>query len=175
MAVLSRKKWLIAALAVITAVAVGVSIWALFFRDTRPPLAPDYAPQETEQNATPIEGDTSGEKLETPQGGGAVSLTYSKKVDIDISDQKAALLFANPSRSTQDMVLQLVIQDTAVIRSGRLMPGSQVTTLDLIKGAEKQLSPGGYEGKFVVLYYNRETGEKAMVNTEIPVTIAVTE
>lgn len=175
MAVSSRRNRIIPILVLITALAVGVSIWALFFRDSEPPLAPDYAPREEEQNATPIEGDTGGEKLEAPQGGGAVSLTYSKEVGIDLSDKKVSLMFANPSKSTQDMVLQLVIQNSVVIQSGKLIPGNQVTALDLPEDAQKRLSPGGYDGKFAVLYYNRESGEKAMVNTEIPVTVTVTE
>lgn len=40
---------------------------------------------------------------------------------------------------------------------------------------EKRLSAGGYDGKFVVLYYGRTSGELAMVNTEIPVTVTVTD
>ena len=51
--------------------------------------------------------------------------------------------------------------------------GFTVKLLDLLEGAEKQLSAGGYEGKFVVLYYDQTSGEKAMVNTEIPITINV--
>ena len=165
---------LIIILALVTAAAIGVSIWAVFFREKTPVLAPDYAPQETEQNASPIESD-DGSKLDSPEGGGAVSLTYSKEVSIDLSDKKATLMFGNPSKSTQDMVLQLVIKDKVIIQSGRLTPGNQVTTLDLLKDAEKQLAAGGYDGKFVVLYYNQESGEKAMVNTEIPVTVTVSE
>ena len=34
---------------------------------------------------------------------------------------------------------------------------------------------GGYDGKFVVLYYDRASGERAMINTEIPVSVTVTE
>ena len=73
------------------------------------------------------------------------------------------------------MVLQLVIDDVVIIQSGRLEPGNRVTTLNLLDGAEKRLAAGGYNGKFVVLYYDRASGEKAMVNTDIPVTVTVTE
>ena len=45
--------------------------------------------------------------------------------------------------------------------------------LDLMEGVEKKLGVGGYEGKFIVHYYDQTTGEKAMVNTEIPITINV--
>lgn len=168
----SKSNLLILILLLITVIAICVTVWALFFRDTGPVLAPDYAPQEEEQNAETIPGDT-GEKLDNPEGGGSVSLTYSREVSIDLSDETAILLFANPGKSNQDMVLQIVIQDTVIVQSGTLKPGNQVTTLDLLDGAAKKLSAGTYEGNFNALYYNPETGEKAIVNTEIPITITV--
>ena len=95
------KKILIPVLLLITLIAIGVTIWALCFRDTAPVLAPDYAPVEEESNAQAIEDD-SGEKLEAEEGGGAVSLTYSNEVTIDLSDKAASLVFANPGKSVQD-------------------------------------------------------------------------
>ncbi len=172
----SQKKkptLLIPVLLVITVVAICVTIWALFYRDTGPVLAPDYAPQEEEVNAETIPGDT-GEKLDNPEGGGSVSLTYSRDMQIDLSEKTATLLFANPGKSNQDMVLQIVIQGEVIVQSGTLKPGNQVTRLSLIDGMEKKLSAGVYEGNFAVLYYHPETGEKAIVNTEIPITITVT-
>lgn len=168
----SKPNLLIPILLIITVIAICVTVWALFFRDSGPALAPDYAPQEEEQNAETIPNDT-GEKMENPEGGGSVSLTYSREVFIDLSDEIATLLFANPGKSNQDMILQIVIQDTVIVQSGTLKPGNQVTVLDLLNGAAKKLSAGTYEGNFNVLYYNPETGEKAIVNTEIPITITV--
>lgn len=161
-------------LLLITITAVGVSIWAIWFRDSAPVLTPDYAPQQLEENAEPI-GDSEDEKLPQSEGGGAVSLTYAKEVSIRLSDKTASLLFANPTKSNQDIVLQLVIDDVVILQSGRLEPGNRVTTLNLLDGAEKRLAAGGYNGKFAVLYYDRTSGEKAMVNTEIPVTVTVAE
>lgn len=163
---------LILLLLIITLLASCTTIWALFFRDSGPTLAPDYAPQEMEQRAETIPDD-SDEKLEKPEGGSSVSLTYSNKVTIDLSDKVASVYFANPGKSNQDMVLQISVQDTVIIQSGTLKPGQQVKLLDLLEDADSLLQPGGYEGKFVVLYYDQESGEKAMVNTEIPITINV--
>ena len=169
---------IIAIVALFTVAALCVTIWALFFRepsagdDNKVILNPDYSPQKQEQNAETIPNET-GDKMEPPEGGGAVSLTYSNEVKIDISDKAAAVYFANPGKSNQDMVLQVVIQDTVILQSGTLKPGNQVKLLNLLEGAEKMLQPGGYEGKFVVLYYDPISGEKSMVNTEIPITINV--
>ncbi|MCD8120588.1 MAG: hypothetical protein LUE29_14125 [Lachnospiraceae bacterium] len=169
------KLLIILLLLLITVIAVCITIWALFFRETKTvTLSPDYAPQETEENAEAI-GDDDDEKLEASEGGGAVSLSYSTEVTIDLSEETATLYFANPSKSTQDMVLQLVIQDTVVIQSGLLVPGNQVASLNLLDGAADLLEEGGYDGEFLVLYYDPDSREKAVVNTEIPVTITVTE
>ena len=50
-----------------------------------------------------------------PPGGGAVSLTYSKDVSVNLSDKNIDLMFANPATSTADMALQLVIKDTVIM------------------------------------------------------------
>lgn len=171
---MGNKKWLTPLLALIALIAVGVTIWAIFFHRPQVVLAPDYAPVEEEENAQPIEGD-SGDKLEAQEGGGAVSLTYANEVTVDLSDRKADLLFANPGKSLQDMVVQIAIDEMVIVQSGTLKPGNQVTTLSLLDGAENQLQPGGYDGKFVVFYYDPDSGEKAVVNTEIPITVTVQE
>ncbi len=168
-----QHKTIILLLLLLLILSLCMTIWALFFRESVPALAPDYAP-EIESSAKQIDSDSST-KLKAPPGGGAVSLTYSKDVSVNLSDKKIDLMFANPAKSTADMVLQLVIKDTVILQSGRLRPGNQVTSLDLPDGAENQLAAGGYDGKFVVLYYDQQSGEKAMIHTEIPVTVTVTE
>ena len=73
---------LIVVLLLISAAAVCVTIWALFFRDDGQ-LTPDYAPVDEEANAEEIPDD-SGEKMEVPEGGGSVSLTYTREVSIEL-------------------------------------------------------------------------------------------
>lgn len=171
-----KKTWiLILLLGLVTAIAIGVTVWALFFRQPEVSvLAPDYAPQEIEQNAEDM-GDSGKDKLEAPEGGGSVNLQFQDKVTIDLSDSKATLYYANPYESTQDVLLQIVIQDTLIAQSGRIVPGNEVKTLELAEDAGKTIQPGGYDGKLVLSFYNPETGEKATVNTEIPVKITVVE
>ena len=172
----NNTKLLIILLALVTLAAICVTVWALFFRKPDVVLAPDYAPQETEANAEAIPDD-SGDKMDAPEGGGAVSLIYMTDVTIDLSDKSATLMFGNPQKSTQDMVVQIVVKDTVIAQSGKLTPGNRVTTLDLLADAPK-LGAGTYTSencKFVVLYYNQESGEKAILNTEIPITVTVQE
>ena len=167
-----KTRILIILLLSVTVAASCITVWALFFHTPKVVLAPDYAPKETEAHAEIIPND-SGEQKKSEEGGGSVSLTYSNQVSIDLSDKTAYLMFANPGKSNQNMVLQIVIQNEVIVQSGTILPGRQVMTLDLMDGAVSKLSPGGYDGSFSVLYYHPESGEKAIVNTEIPIHIEV--
>ena len=169
-----KQRLLIFILLFITVAALCVTVWALFFQKPDIKLAPDYAPVKTEENARPIPGDTGKQNTAQP-GSGSVTLTYSTQVDIDLDGRNVALLFANPGKSNQDMVLQIVIRDTVLLQSGRLTPGNQVERLELTDEAAAMLSPGGYEGSFRIFYYDAQTGEKAIIHTEIPVSITVSQ
>ena len=169
----SKGKIIIVILLLLLAIsAVGVTIFTLTQNNAEPASAPEYTPQQLDSKADKME-ETDESKLEAEAGGGAVGLTYSTAVSIDISDGTAASLFQNPQRSTQDMVLQLVVgegdEETVLGESDLIPVGYSLSTMNVTEAS--RLSPGGYEGKFRVLYYNTETGEKAVVNTEIPVEI----
>ena len=169
-----KKRWMLAALILLLLLLItscSVTIWSIFFRDTKPTLAPDYAPQEIEPNVTPTP-DTGKDKLEQEEGGGSVSIEYNKDVVVDLSDKTVKVSFTNPQESNQDMVLQVVIKDQVIAESKLIPPGNKLELLPLKEGFE--LSEGGYDGKYTVAYYY-ENGEKAMVQTDIPLTVKVQE
>lgn len=166
-----RQKILIGLLAAITAIAVAFAAVLMILEKGEEPFAPDYAP-EVEENAEAIPDDR-GESADASGGGGKVSLTYSDQVTIDLQKGTASLMFANPGKSNKSVVLQIVIQDTVIAQSGTIMPGKQIAELSLHKGALNKIVSGGYYGKFAVYFYDLDSEEKAVVNTEIPVTITV--
>lgn len=169
----NKKLWrLILLLLLVTSIATATAIWAWFFRGPDAVLAPDYAPTETESYAEAIPNDAD-EKNEAEQGGGSVSLTYSNEVIIDLSDQTATLLFANPGRSSHDMLIQIVVQDQVLVQSGLLKAGNQVKNLAVSPETAGRLKTGGYDGLFMIYYYDQSSGERAVVNTEIPIHITV--
>ena len=134
-------------------------------------LIPDLAPEETEPNVETIPNDTSTKADST--NGGSVRLLYSDRVTIDLSDDMASLYFGNPSRSNQDMILRIVIQEEVIAQSGLIPAGYQVETLELLPDTSSMLRAGTYSGKFVIYYYNQENDERATINTEIPISIVV--
>ncbi|MGM9553067.1 MAG: hypothetical protein ACI3V2_02080 [Faecousia sp.] len=167
-----KKNRLILVLIIGIVICLGVTIWALFFRDRGEVLIPDYAPQVLEPNARPIPGDDDT-KLDAPAGGGAISIEYENRVTIDLSEGKAYLSYANPGKSTQNIVLRIEIQDTAVAQSGTILPGNQVSELELSDGAAEKLKEGIYDAVFRILSYDPVTGEKAMVDTLAEITVTV--
>ena len=169
----NKQNLLIFILLLITVVAVSVTVWALFFRTTDAALVPDHAPVVEEANAQPIPGD-SGKGEAAEPGSGNVSLSYSNQVTIDLSSKTVRLIFANPGRSNQDVMLQLVIQGRVILQSGRITPGNQVTELVLPEESAAILIAGGYEGTFLLHFYDALSSEKSIVTTELPVSVTVT-
>ena len=170
-----KRKWLIILLCLLLAICIGVTVWALFFRDSgTPPITPDYPPQGTEQNQKPLEGD-EGDKIDSPEGGGAINVTYGTAVTVDLSENKVTLLYANPQASNQNVAILIMIDDLVVAKSDQITPGYGVDTLPLEEYAKERLAVGGYDGELVIRAYDPETGEKAMVDTKGEITITVVE
>ena len=168
-----NRKLLIIILIIAIALCIAVTVWALFFRQPKDTMSPDYAPQVLEPNAIPV-SDADESKLDAPEGGGAISLEYDDKVTIDLTDAKAYLNYSNPGKSTQDIVLRIEIQDTAVAQSGTIPPGNRLNELELLEGAENMLKEGVYtDAVFRILSYDPDTGEKAMVDTLAEITVTV--
>ena len=125
-------------------------------------LLPDYPPQDTDVNQSPMQDDPGG-TLETSTGGAGVNLTYMATATADLSDGIVSLYYANPSKSTQDMVVTLVVDGSIVCRSQRITPGNQITSLPINEEVRDLLEVGGYNAEYVVGCYDPETGEKAVV------------
>lgn len=147
-----KKRWLLLLLLLLLLV-FAVGMWALFCR-RRTQTAPAAA---------------------EPSGGSSVTLTYSDAVSINLSSDEAALLFANPEKSAWNAAVRLMIQDTAAAQSDMLSPGQEVTVLPLADGAGDALTPGSVDGRLLVSFYDPQSGEKAMLDAEIPVTVTVTK
>lgn len=114
---MNNKKVLsiIIALCVITAGSLAVTAFLLLNR-TKPVDNIDvYPPVAKDPNASPIEEEDSNPPLENPEGGGAVSLTYSNQATAQKGDGVASIMFQNPARSNQSIVIQLQITDKELL------------------------------------------------------------
>lgn len=170
---LKNLKWLIIILVTGIVICTGVTIWALFFRGGGD-ISPDYPPQGIESNQTPIDGDDSG-KLDSPEGGGAINVTYGTAAKVDLSEKTVTVYYANPNASNQNVSILIMVNDLVVAKSDLITPGNQVSKLELQKDAASRLQVGGYDAELVVRAYDPDSGEKAMVDTKGELTLTVTE
>ena len=166
-----KKKILIISLsALLLVLIIGIIVCVVMLNNNKPTvdesdkLVPDYPPQETEPNQAPMEGDPGG-TIETEAGGAGVNLTYTATATVDLSEGTVKLYYANPSKSTQDMVVSLVLENenTVICRSQTITAGNQVSELPLEASAKEMLEVGGYNARYVVGCYDPNTNEKAIV------------
>ena len=168
-----KRRLLIILLCIGIAVCIAVTIWALFFRKTdSKPLIPDFAPEQTEPNVQPVPDD--GSKMDVPQGGGGISIEYDSSVTVSLSENKAHFQYTHPTKSTQNIILCIAVQDTVIAQSGLITPGNQLQELTLLDGMADKLSPGTYsDAQFKILSYDPASGEKSMVDTAAQITLTV--
>lgn len=141
-----------------------------------PVLEPDFELVQQDQNAETIPGETgNAEKPQVEQGGGSMTLIYSDQVSVSLSTGKVGLFYQNPLDSSHSIVVQILItrgeEKYLVAQSGGIDPGYMLTELTLEKGL--QLSEGVYEGVIRLLFFDPDTGERAVVDTNIPADITV--
>lgn len=154
------------------AICLCITIWALFFRGSGD--SPDYPIQRIEPNQVPIEEDDR-EKLDSPEGGGAINVTYSTSAAVSLSDQKVTFYYANPGASNQNVSILIQTGDLVVAKSDLITPGNQVHELTLEDNVSSLLKEGTYNAELIVRAYDPDSGEKAMVDTEGEITMTVTK
>lgn len=141
-------------------------------------LEPDYPTMSVDSGAQPIESEPNESAPEVSQGGGSVTISFKDQVTYSLSTGKISMFYQNPSVSTHNVVVQMILvhgEDEYLLgQSGILQPGYQVTSMTVDEDAP-QLSMGGYDGKIRLRFYDPVTGERAIVDTDIPCTITVKE
>lgn len=168
-----EKKFKLIHLALIILIVICIVLIVCLVKKNDMTLTPDYAPGTIDTNA--IKEKDSGTKLDVTNGGGAVSISYSNIVEVDSKNKTIKMYFKNPGTSRESIVLEVIIlngdKEYSIARSDLLPPGYSLYKLDLSKGVK--LSKGGYKGIFRTTYYNEETGEREIVNSEIDISIEV--
>lgn len=173
----ATRNIIIIVLSVLIVICLGVTVWALFFRDSggpSGPITPDYPPQGTEEGQKPIEGDEGG-KIDSPAGGGAIRVTYSPNATVSLTEKKITFYYANPGASNQNVRLLIKVGEVYLAKSELITPGNYIEELTLADEAVALLQEGGYNAELLIQSYDPETGEKAMVDTKGELTITVTE
>ena len=133
-------------------------------------IDPDHPLPTEDPNVSTLPDDPGSDTPATsPQGGGSVSMIYTLEVQVTLSTGDVKIYFRNPGASNHDVAIDLYVisngNQTPIAQSGLIKAGYGLETLTMMEGVT--LSEGVYEGKYVVHFYNPETGERALVEPEI--------
>lgn len=133
--------------------------------DKDPNLVPDDDPNGGGQT-----DDGAGEKTDIEEGGGSVSMIYTLEADLSLASSEIAMYFKNPSNSSHDVVLELYVMNGEepiyVSTSGRIPAGTGLFTMTF-DPSKASLAMGSYEAQYRVLYYDPNSGERALVESVI--------
>ncbi|MFA5561430.1 MAG: hypothetical protein WDA00_02165 [Eubacteriales bacterium] len=111
-----KKLILTILLCVVILASATVTIVLLVKKSHRPDDQDLYPTLSLEPNAELIdEGGSTQAPLTNPEGGGAVGLTYSNQATAPRGDGVASILFRNPAKSNQGIIIQLQITDRELI------------------------------------------------------------
>lgn len=165
-----KQKLIIILLIIGIVICIGVTIWALFFRDGD--TTTDYPPKGIEAGQLPLEDDNSN-KLDSPEGGGAINVTFGTTATVSLSDKTVTLYYANPNASNQDVSVLIMVEDLVVAQSDLINPGNYINELKLTDKAKSALQEGVYNAELVIRAHNPDSGEKAMVDTKGELTLNV--
>lgn len=163
-----KQRLLIVILLLITIISILITLWAVFIREPTVKYI-EYELPSIDENLEKITDNTANNSTDLES---SVWITYSKEVEISKSENKAYIQFSNGEASTEIIIIQLYLEDKLIAESGSILNGYKLETMSLNDNLE-DLENGTYDGKFLLLHYDLESGEKTIVNTEIPVEITI--
>ena len=147
-------------------IAGGILLGTLL---SKPPVEPENEKKAPDQYLEPIKDDDVP-RADSEPGGGSVSMIYTLEATIESGSNMATIYFRNPQASNHDVALDFYIlsggERVLLGSTGLIPPGNGVSQVN-IDTSEIELSPGKYAGLYKVGYYDSDTGEKALVGSEI--------
>lgn len=174
----SRVPFLIVLLALLAALVVAIVLLLGRVGQNEPPvIKPDHPLPPIDTGLVPEDED--GTAVESPEGGGSVSMIYTLTADLSLTDRTVDIYFRNPAASNHGVALEFYIVSDGVeyfvAQSGLIPPGNGLFSLTLDDLAP-QLSEGLYEGLYRLYYYDPLTGVRAHVGSDIAgVQVTVTD
>lgn len=153
-----------------------ILLFIVFMNPLKPPK--EYVPIMADASIV----QNKEEKLGKRNNDNKVSFEVSDTLVVDaatLTTQSESYVINNPSRGANyDFVATLYMTDSngndvEVYRSGRIPIGYHIKSLTLVPPGGVTLSEGYYKAKLVFSFYHHDSGEKGMVDSDVPITIKI--
>jgi len=165
----SRLAFLLILLGLILATVACIVL--LLLPNDKPPviIEPDHPLPPVDENVVPTPDD-GGEKPNTPEGGGAVTMIYTLEATVTLSSGEIGIYVKNPKASSHDIDIKMYIisgnKEYHIASSGLVKAGNGLYKLTL-KDDAPILKEGVYNGYYKLGYYDPVTGVRALVEADI--------
>lgn len=175
----SRIPFLLTLLAIIALIIVTAVLIVGLLSNPKPPVVIDPDPPLPDIDPDVEILPDNGDKVVSENGGGFVSMVYTKDATVSLSANKATIYYQNPNKSNHSVVLELYIvsdgQEYFLGRTGLIPAGSAIYGIDVTE-RDANIRAGIYTGLYRMFYYDPLTGERAAISSNITeVTVSVTE
>ena len=175
----SRLPFLLALLAVLAMLVITATLVIQLIGNPKPPVVihPDHPLPDIDPDVETLPDDS--DKVQSENGGGFVSMVYTKEATVSLSTNTATIYYQNPNKSNHSVVLELYLisgeQEYFLGRTGLIPAGGAIYQMD-VSERDANIRAGIYTGLYRSYYYDPLTGERAAISSDITeVRISVVE
>jgi len=112
--------------------------------------------------------------IDPREGSNFVSVQLNQIVNVSLTTGECQLNFRNPGQSNHSVVVQLHLDDTIIAESGAVPPGYILDSLRLTTMPDSAtLLPGEFGATAFLVFYDINTHNRAMVESQFPVVLVV--
>lgn len=151
---------------------------ALLLALNPPKPSPDYEPIPEDHSIVPNPENNTGKRSNENKASYEVPKILEADADtLTVSDKRYVI--KNPNRKANyDFVAVITMTDShgnpvEVYKSGRIPTGYHITSLTLKPPKGIRLSKGSYDAQIAFAFYHKDTGEKGMVDSTVPIQIKI--
>lgn len=165
----SRLPFLLALLALLAMIAVTSVLVIRLLGNPEPPIVidPDHPMPDIDPDIETLPED---EEKVVSDGGGFVSMVYTKEATVSLAENKATIYYQNPNKSNHSVVLELYLVSNGAEyflgKTGLIPAGGAIYQMN-VSERDANIRAGIYTGLYRTYYYDPLTGERAAISSDI--------
>ncbi len=167
----SRAAFLWSISAILLLLVATVLLIVKLLSNPKPPVIinPDHPLPDIDPEIEPLPPSDDDEKVDS-NGGGFVSIVYTKDATVSLATNKAKIFYQNPNKSNHSVLLELYLVSSGTEyflgKTGLIPAGSAIYEMD-VSERDANIRAGIYEGLYRLFYYDPITGERAALSSDV--------
>ena len=166
-----RIPFLVTLFVLLALIAVTSVLIVQLLMNPKPPVVinPDHPLPDIDPEIEHLPPSDDDEKVDS-NGGGFVSIVYTKDAVVSLATNKATIFYQNPNKSNHSVVIELYLvsgdAEYFLGRTGLIPAGSAIYEID-VSERDANVRAGIYTGLYRLFYYDPITGERAALSSDV--------